>query len=106
MGSVVGSPSKLERARAESGYLKLTLPGGQDVAALMNHESSAPFQHITAVYWSLAAPALSGVLDRVRTTLVELVAEMRAGMPATAETPSAEVADQAVTLWFTVVARA
>jgi len=86
----------LERARAEGGYIKLSLPGSQDVVALMNHENDAPFEQINAVYWNLAAPALSGVLDRVRTTLVELIAEMRAGMPEASETPSADVADQAV----------
>jgi hypothetical protein len=51
---------------------------------------------ITALYWSLSAPAIEGVLDRIRTTLVELVAEMRAGMPEAAEVPSREVADHAV----------
>lgn len=97
LGQPIGEiEAMLDRARAEGGYLKLTLPGSQEVAALMNHDIGDPFQQITAVYWSVSAPALSGVLDRVRTTLVELVAEMRAGMPEAAETPSAAVADQAV----------
>lgn len=38
------------------------------------------------------------MIDSVKTTLVELMAEMRAGMPDAAELPSAEVADQAVNL--------
>jgi hypothetical protein len=49
-----------------------------------------------SVYWVLSAPALSGALGRIRTTLVEIVAEMRAEMPSPDETPSREVADRAV----------
>lgn len=44
----------------------------------------------------MSAVALRGVLDQIRTTLVELIAEMRAGMPETADKPSAAVADHAV----------
>ena len=76
----------------------MTLPSSQDVVTIMNREIGDPYQRITAVYWALSQPALQGVIDQVRTTLVELVAEMRAGMPETADTPSAEVADQAVSL--------
>ena len=86
----------LTRAEGDGGSVKLTLPMGQDLLTLMNHESNEPWQQLTAIYWALSAPAIAGVLDRVRTNLVELVAEMRAGMPESAETPSAEVADQAM----------
>jgi hypothetical protein len=51
-----------------------------------------------SIYWSVGASALAGVLDRVRTNLVELVAEMRAGMPDSADTPSQAVADRAVNI--------
>ena len=97
LGQSIGEiEALLDRAREEDGYVKLTVPGSQDVAALMNHENKGPFQHISAVYWSLGAPALSGVLDRVRTTLVEPVAEMKAGMPSDSSTPAGDLADQAV----------
>jgi hypothetical protein len=86
----------LERARANGGHIHMTLPGAQDILTLMNHQIGDPSQQITEIYWSVSEPALAGVIDQVRTTLVELVAEMRAGMPETAETPSAAVADQAV----------
>jgi AbiTii len=86
----------LGQAQAAGGAIKITLQKSQDLIALMNHESNEPYQHIVAVYWSLSAPALAGVLDRVRTNLVELVAEMRAGMSDSADTPSQAVADQAV----------
>lgn len=97
LGQPIGEIEEmLERARASDGYLKMTLPRSQDVATLMNHEVGDPFQRVTAVYWSVSQSALQGVIDQVKTTLVELVAEMRAGMPDPAETPSAALADQAV----------
>ena len=63
---------------------------------LWNHEAERRYQHVAAIYWSLSEPALIGVIDRVRATLVELVAEMRAGTPDDAEAPSQAIADQAV----------
>jgi len=88
--------SMLQQAEAAGGSIKLTLPMAQDLVAVMNQESNEPFQVITAVYWSLSAPAIAGAIDRIKTTLVELVAEMRAEMPESAETPSREIADHAV----------
>jgi len=86
----------VERARAD-GVVRLTLPESQEVAKVMNYEGREfPFQHVATVYWALGEPALRGVVDQVRTTLVELVAEMRSVMPAAAATPSAEVANHAV----------
>ena len=90
--------SMLMQARAKGGYLKLTMPMAADVARYMNAQVGDPFQNITAIYWSVSESALGGVLDRVRTILAELVAEMRAGMPDSEETPSAAVADQAVSV--------
>ncbi|MFZ2113105.1 MAG: hypothetical protein WAU77_05170 [Solirubrobacteraceae bacterium] len=85
-----------QQAKAGGGSIKLTLPHAQDLVAIMNQESNEPFQRFVSLYWVLSTPALSGVLDRIRTTLVELVAEMRAEMPSPDETPSREVADRAV----------
>jgi hypothetical protein len=97
LGQGIGEiEAMLRRANAGGGAVNLTLPGAQDVARLMDHEINEPYQKITAVYWSLSQTALEGVIDQVRTSLVELVAEMRAGMPDAAEAPSAEVANQAV----------
>jgi hypothetical protein len=84
-------------ARSAGGHIRMTIPGSQDVVAMMNHEhADVAYQHFQSVYWSVSAPALEGVVDRVRTTLVELVAEMRAAMPSSSVTPPAAVADQAV----------
>jgi hypothetical protein len=87
----------IERAKASEGELKLALPSSQDVVAMMSYErGNDPYSQVTAIYWSASQVALEGVLDRIRTTLVGLVAEMRAAMPESASTPSADVADQAV----------
>jgi hypothetical protein len=97
LGQGIGEiEAMLRRAKANGGAVKLALPRAQDVARIMDHEINEPDQNITAIYWSLSQPALEGAIDQVRTTLVELVAEMRAGMPNTVDVPSAEVADQAV----------
>jgi hypothetical protein len=88
--------SMLREARAKGGHIKLALPHSQLVASMMNHELAGSSRHVSAVYWSLSVPALEGVTDGVRTTLVRLVAEMRAAMPDDADTPSAAAADQAV----------
>jgi len=99
LGQSVGEIEALfEQARADGGSVRLTMPNAQDVVTLMNHEVGDPYQHITEIYWSLSQPAIQGVLDQIRTTLVELIAEMRAGMPDTEDLPSAELADQAVNL--------
>ena len=86
------------RAQADGGSINLTLPGAQDIASIMNHEVDDPYQQITAIYWTVGASSLQGVIDQVKTTLVELLAEMRAGMADTADVPTAAVADQAVSV--------
>jgi hypothetical protein len=84
--------------KSDKACVSLSLPSSQDILAFMNHANDEPYQEITRLYWSLSAPALEGVVDHVRTTLVELVAEMRAGTPDAVDTPSADVADHAVNL--------
>lgn len=77
------------------GSLHLTLPGSVDLAAYIDGSSGEPFQRITALYWEVSVGRLNGILDHIRTTLTQLIAEMRAAMPRGADVPSAEVADQA-----------
>ncbi len=89
----------LEQARLRGGNVHMSLPMGAAITQYMNAEhadAGIRGQHIGALYWSLSESAIRGVLERVRTTLAELVAEMRAAMPDADETPTADVADQAV----------
>ena len=62
----------------------------------MDHEAGDPYQHIERLYWRLSPVAIQGVLDQIRTSLTELVAELRAGMRADEALPSADLADQAL----------
>lgn len=89
------------RARGGNGEIKLMPNAAQDIVSYMNHEiqnspQGDPYQTITALYWSVSQVTLEGVVDQVRTILVELVAEMKAATPRNVATPSAAVADQAV----------
>jgi len=84
--------------KGEDSTAHLSLPGAADLVLLWNHESTVPYQHIQSVYWSVSVTSLHGVVDQVRTTLTELVAEMRAGTPQGQELPSADVTNQAVSV--------
>jgi AbiTii len=91
----------LKRAREGDGSVKLMPPMAQDIVRYMNHEiqnhpQGDPYQQITELYWVVSQVTLEGVVDQVRTTLVELVAEMRAEMSDEVDTPPAEIADRAV----------
>lgn len=77
-------------------YVHLGPPGASDLVLYMNHQNSNQFEHIERLYWSISKAVIRAVLDRIRTTLVELVAEMRAGMPEDVNIPNAELASQAV----------
>ena len=81
---------------SENGAVNLSLPMASEIGSLMDKASGNPFQQITALYWSISGVAVHGVVDQVRTTLAELVAEMRAGTPSSSALPTAGVANQAV----------
>jgi hypothetical protein len=101
-GGVAEIEAMIERAkREEHGEIKLTLPKGQDIVRLMNYEiqqRGERYDRVTAVYWSISHIGLEGVLDQIRTRLVELVAEMRAAMPDEADVPTSIAADNAVSV--------
>ncbi|MCZ2110076.1 MAG: hypothetical protein LC118_11010 [Dehalococcoidia bacterium] len=76
--------------------IKFGLPGGADLVLLMNSENTNPWKYVERVYWQVSVSSLGRIVDVVRTNLVELVSEMRAGMGEDVEVPSKAVADQAV----------
>jgi len=85
-----------KHAEEDGGKAKLSLPMGGDIARVMTADLAG--QRILSVYWAVSPVAIRGVLDQIRTLLTMLVAELRATMPADATVPSAEAADNAVTL--------
>lgn len=87
-------------ARYESinGSIQLSLPMGTDIAKYMNYAIGNRFQSIQAIYWAVEPAVVRGVIDKVRTVLTELVAELRAGLPEGEEIPSADLANQAINI--------
>jgi len=81
--------------------IKLSPPRASDIVRVMNHDVGDPYQQIVSIYWSVAHSAVEGVLDQIRTSLTQLIAELRANMPAGDELPSSEAANEAVTLVMT-----
>jgi AbiTii len=81
--------------------IQIALPMAADLAQIMDSDVGDPFQHITGLYWAVSKASVEGVLDRIRTKLAELVAELSATMPATQDAPSAEQASAAVTFLVT-----
>jgi hypothetical protein len=79
--------------------VRLTLPMGADLARLLHLEWQLDrFQQVTALYWTVAPSSVRGVVDRVRTSLTELVAEIRAGLGDDDDGPSAELTNQALNI--------
>jgi hypothetical protein len=95
----IGEIEALARRRDDDDKgLRFSLPGGAEIATMMNHEGRRPYQRIQEVYWSVSPIALRGVVDQVRTTLTALVAEIVATMPEGEDIPSSAVATQAVSV--------
>lgn len=69
--------------------------GGHLLVAAMNNELAGATQVIDRIYWSVSLSPIARILDIVRTNLVELVAEMRAGTPG-GDLPSQQTTEQAV----------
>jgi hypothetical protein len=83
-------------AEAAGDPVKLQLPMGGDVARLMNAEHQDPSQTILAVYWAVSPATVRGILDQVRTILIQLVAELQASTPTGQDVPTSEATNQAV----------
>jgi hypothetical protein len=96
----VGQLEDLARnARAKDNAIQFGLPNGGNLATLMTHERSAGLSRVERVYWNVSPSALAGTLDQIRTRLVELVAEIRAGA-ADPDAPSEEEATNAFNIVF------
>jgi hypothetical protein len=78
--------------------VKLSVPSAQLLGQLMDKQAGQPFQRITEIYWGVSVAAIEGLLDQVKTRLVELLAELRASTPRGAELPTATQAAKAVNI--------
>lgn len=91
-----GSIGELEDiARGRKEYVDLALPGAALLVKLMNHERADQPNRVASVYWRVSTIAFRGVVEQLRNTLVELVAELVATTP-DEQMPTSDAADQAV----------
>lgn len=91
--------AEIEELAIRDEPIRLTLPMAADLARVLHTEWKLdPYQQITAIYWTMASTSMRGVVDRVRTSLTELVAEIRAGLTPDSDAPSAELANQALNI--------
>jgi hypothetical protein len=97
----VGDLENLVRSAEREGKstVKMVPDGGADLVMLMNHEAH-PGNTVMALYWDVSVARINGVLDQIRTRLVQLVAEMRATMGDDDSEPTFEQAAQAVSVVF------
>ena len=86
----------IAQAQTKGGYVNLSIPSAADLGRLMDQQSGNPYQHIDSLYWSISEVALRNIADQIRTTLAELVAELRAVMPRGHDLPDPVDAAQAV----------
>lgn len=87
---------------AKQPEIRLAPPGASDLAMYMNTQGNTrSYGHINSIYWQVSPAAINGVLDQIRTSLAQLVAELRASMPADEVIPSADEASQAVNVIVT-----
>jgi hypothetical protein len=91
----------LRQAREKGGYLQFGFPQSTSLVAYLNMKENSTGQVVDRLYHEVSAVSIAGVLDEVRTTLVEMVAEMRDGPSDERGVPSADSAAQAVTLAVT-----
>jgi len=89
---------EIEAMIATGKSARIPLPGWDTIAMIIDRESGNPFQQTHALYWNVTTVAMAGVLDNARTTLAELVAELRVALPRGQETPTAEQLSQAVSV--------
>lgn len=92
----IGEIQAMAEGVGEGKTVRIALPGERTLAQVMDSASGNPYQHISAIYWSVGVAALEGLVDQVRTRLAELLGELRAVTPVNAEIPTATQATAAV----------
>lgn len=86
--SGVGELEEMSRRAADSNEaVRIGLPDAGTLAKLMTYELQAPGRAVQRVYWNASPTAVFGVVDQVRTRLVELVAQIRADTGTSVDPP-------------------
>jgi hypothetical protein len=82
-------------------YIDFAIPGGASLTALTNDHfrtKGVQYQTIERIYHRTSVTSLVGVVDTVLTNLVELVAELRAGIGGGSTVPDKALTDRAVNI--------
>jgi hypothetical protein len=85
-----------ELADSADSSFQLSRPGFAEIAAVWSGRMPM-FQKVDNIYFRVSRSAIAGIVDIVRTTLVELVADITAGLPVD-ELPSRSTVDTAVSV--------
>lgn len=91
--------SMASQARAEEGYVRLTVNGSIEAARLTTYhlaQNGQRYTNVSAIYWKVSESTLRGVIDQVRNKLAQLVAELRSSSDH--DEPSSEDVQQAVSV--------
>ncbi|KZF06323.1 MULTISPECIES: AbiTii domain-containing protein [unclassified Rhodococcus (in: high G+C Gram-positive bacteria)] len=86
----------VELSDAQDSSIAITRPGLAEAAMLWSGRLSS-FQQVDRIYYQVNRAAVAGIVDIVRTTLVELVADITTGVPMN-ELPSGTRVDAAVSV--------
>ncbi|MEU1050642.1 hypothetical protein ABZ400_36685 [Streptomyces sp. NPDC005897] len=84
---------QIESLLAQRQTVQLAPAMAAEVAVFM---SQNPSRQVLRLYWAVHPSALEGVLDQVRTRLVQLVGELRAAMPHGQQDPTPDQVAQAL----------
>ena len=87
------------RATQNNESVMLGVPGDAHLAKLMTSEINHPYQAVDRIYWNASPTAIFGVVDQIRTKLVELVAQIRSDT-GSADDPTADAVQNAVNVVF------
>ncbi|WP_146067427.1 hypothetical protein [Arthrobacter sp. SX1312] len=87
---------ELEAWAQRGGEIRISVPGGDVIGAELARRSDDRTLQIYAVYWSIDPLTIAGLLDQVRTSLTELIGELRT-VTLSGNSPSSEQVSQALT---------
>jgi AbiTii-like protein len=91
----IGEIEQLAQRCPPGDVVKLQPRDAADLVAYMNAHQNLN-GHLQALYWGVSPVVLDGVVDRVRTTLTVMIAELNADLPDGTGTPSAEATTNAI----------
>ena len=101
-GPIAELVDAVQAARASGDdFVNFGIPGGSILTLLTNDElqsKGVTYQNIERIYLRAAVTSLVGTIDAVHTNLVELMAELRAGLGHGEAIPDKNLADRAVSV--------